>query len=203
MTMQRWLIAAVVTCIAAAGCSDPSRETAAHEPRPPQAGQPVSPLATARHMAAIEAAAVTGNQRVVQQHLEGMSNDMLRSMRVADPSRPVGHESARAVVARVPGVRSSAWVDGHNLMVLVDGARYRSMAMIDRLCVAMEPLGDTLAVTVNLQDVTATTSAGADTLSRNCQLPMGEQPLMQSRRQMDVLDPELRRAFEAQQAHRG
>jgi hypothetical protein len=32
---------------------------------------------------------------------------------------------------------------------------------------------------------------------------MGEQPLMQSRRQMDVLDPELRRAFEAQQAHRG
>lgn len=200
--MQRWLVAVVVTCIAA-GCNDPATKKAASEQRPQQAGQPLNPLTTARHMVAIEAAAVAGNQHAVQQHLEGMSNDMLRSMRLADPSQRIGHETARATLAKLPGVRSSVWVDSNNLMVLVDGARYRSVAMIDRLCLAMEPLGDTLAVTVNLQDVTATTSVGADTLSRNCQLPMGERPLMQSQRQMDVLDPELRRAFEAQQVHRG
>lgn len=196
------LLAAAMVCLLAVGCSDPARDGASREPRPQQAGQPVNPLATARHVAAIEAAAASGNRQAVQQHLQGMSNDMLRSMRVADPSRPIGRESARAVVAKVPGVRSSAWVDGSNLMVLVDGGRYRTTSMIDRLCMAMEPLGDTLAVTVSLQDVTATTSAGADTLSRNCQLPMGEQPLLQSKRQMDVLDPELRKAFEAQQVHR-
>lgn len=202
MTMQRWLTATVI-CMAVAGCNRPASETDAPAPRPPQAGQPVDPLATARHLAAIRVAAATGNQRAVQQHLEGISNDMQRSMRIPDAARPVGRESARAVLARVPGVRSSVWVDSHNLMVLVDGAHYRSHTMIDRLCVAMEPLGDTLAVTVSLQDVTATTSAGADTLSRNCQLPTGERPFMQSQRPMNVLDPELRRAFEAQQAHRG
>jgi hypothetical protein len=48
------------------------------------------------------------------------------------------------------------------------------MAMIDRVCVALEPLGDTLAVVVNLQDATAKNGDEAITLSRNCQLPEGQ-----------------------------
>jgi hypothetical protein len=55
-------------------------------------------------------------------------------------------------------------------------------------------------VVVNLQDVTATTFEGADTLSRNCQLAEGERAFLQSKRQVDVLDPKLRRVFQAQQA---
>jgi len=54
-------------------------------------------------------------------------------------------------------------------------------------------------VVVNLQDVMATTSAGADTLSRNCQLGAEERALLQPKRQVDVLDPAVRRVFRAQQ----
>ena len=94
---------------------------------------------------------------------------------------------------------SSVWIDRSDLLMMVDGGRYRSMDTIDRVCLALEPLGDTLGVVVNVQDVTATTSEGADTLSRNCQLAAGERGLLQSKREMDVLDPELRRTFRAQQ----
>lgn len=37
---------------------------------------------------------------------------------------------------------------------MVGDARHRSMDMIDQVCLALEPLGDTLAVVVNVQDVT-------------------------------------------------
>ena len=83
--------------------------------------------------------------------------------------------------------------------MLVGGGQYRSMDTIDRICGALEPLGDTLAVVVNVQDVMATTSEGADSLSRNCQLGAGERALLQRKRQVDVLDPEVRRVFRGQQ----
>jgi hypothetical protein len=90
-------------------------------------------------------------------------------MHLPDPSRPINHEAARTAVRPLQGVQSSVWIDRSNLLVMVGGGRYRSMATIDRICLALEPLGDTLGVVVNPQDVTATTSEGADTLSRNCQ----------------------------------
>src|SRR3546814_673403 len=79
-------------------------------------------------------------------------------------------------------------MDRSNLLGMVGGGQYRSMATIDHICLALEPLGDTLGVVVNLQDVTATTSEGADTLSRNCQLGMGERAMFQQMRQVGVLD---------------
>jgi hypothetical protein len=97
-------------------------------------------------------------------------------------------------------VRSSIWTDRNNLLVMVGGSRYRSMEAVDRVCLALEPFGDTLAVVVNVQDVTAATFEGADTLSRNCQLDEGEKVFLQSKRQVDALDPKLRRVFRAQQA---
>jgi hypothetical protein len=36
-------------------------------------------------------------------------------------------------------------------------------------------------------------------LSRNCQLGAGERAMFQQKRQLDVLDPEVRRVFRAQQ----
>lgn len=128
-----------------------------------------------------------------------MQKNTMRDMRVADPSRPINPEAARAAVRPVKGVQSSAWIDRNNLLVMVGGAQYRNMDTIDRICGDLEPLGDTLAVVVNLQDVLATTSEGADTLSRNCQLGAGERAQFQQKRQMDVLDPEVRRVFRAQQ----
>jgi hypothetical protein len=201
MTMQRWLFAVAVACATLTGCTGaPEDGTANTARRPQQAGQPVDPLATAGHLAAIDAAALTGDQRAIQAHTQAMQKDMLRAMRVPDAAHPIDHEAARAIVRPLPGVRSTIWIDRVNLLVMVGGSRYRNMETIDRVCLALEPLGDTLAVVVNLQDVTATTFEGADTLSRNCQLAEGERAFLQSKRQVDVLDPKLRRVFQAQQA---
>src|SRR5690348_17177764 len=200
MTMQRWLIAVAVACATLTGCTEaPEDGTANTARRPQQAGQPGDPLATAGHLAAIDAATLTGDPRAIQAHTQAMQKDTLRSMRLPDASRLIDHEAARAAVRPLPGVRSSIWIDRNNLLVMVAGSRYRSMGTIDRVCLALEPLGDTLAVVVNLQDVTATTFEGADTLSRNCQLAEGERALLQPKRQVDVLDPELRRVLRVQQ----
>lgn len=200
MTMQRWLIAAAVTCVAATGCSEaPDGNTAQTAPQPQQA-HTTNPLVTAGHLVGAEAASLAGDQRAVRGHVDAMHKDMMRSMRLPDPSRPIDHEGARAAVRSLPGVRSSVWIDRGNFLVMVGGGQYRSMDTLDRVCLALEPLGDTLAVTVHLQNVTATTSEGADTLSRNCQLAEGERAFMQPQRQVDALDPQLRRVFRAQQA---
>lgn len=199
MTMQRWLIATAVTCVAATGCSEAPHGTTTQTERRPQQAGPTNPLATAGHLAGVEAAGLTGDQRAMQGHIEAMHKDTMRSMHLADPSRRIDHEVARAAVRPLPGVQSAVWIDNANLLVLVGGGQYRSMATIDNVCLALEPLGDTLGVVVNLKDVMATTSEGADTLSRNCQLRAGERAMFQSKRQVDVLDPEVRRLFQAQQ----
>ena len=85
--------------------------------------------------------------------MNAIAHDLTRSMRVPDVSRPIDHEAARAAVRPLAGVRSAIWLDQTNFVVMVNGAEQRSMGMIDRVCLALEPLGDTLAVVVNLQDV--------------------------------------------------
>jgi hypothetical protein len=196
------LLAGIVAfALVGAACSgqiDPSngQDTSS---APQQAGQPLNPLDVAKRVAAVRAAALTGDQRAVQANMLAFNDDFRRSIKLPDPSRPISHEAARAAVRPLAGVRSSVWIDQSNLIVMVDGAQYRNMETIDRVCAALAPLGDTLAVVINLQDVTATTSQGADTLSRNCQLPEGQRALMQRNRKIDVLDPATRRAFDAEQ----
>lgn len=201
MTMKRWPMAAAVICMAAAGCSRTDADAPSNTRRPQQAGA-TNPLATAGHLAGIEAAGLTGDQRAMQGHVDAMHKDMMRSMHLPDPSRPINHEAARTAVRPLQGVQSAVWIDRNNLLVMVGGGQYRNMDTIDRVCLALEPLGDTLGVVVNLQDVTATTSEGADTLSRNCQLRAGERAVLQQKRQVDALDPEVRRVFRAQQGTR-
>lgn len=197
MIAKRWLIAVATTCMAAAGCGSTDAEAPSNTRRPQQAGA-TNPLATAGHIAGIEAAGLTGDQRAMQGHVDAMHKNMMRSMHLPDPTRPINHEAARTAVRPLQGVQSAVWIDRSNLLVMVGGGQYRSMTTIDRICLALEPLGDTLGVVVNLQDVTATTSEGADTLSRNCQLRAGERAMLQQKRQVDVLDPEVRRVFRAQ-----
>ncbi|GAB2546387.1 hypothetical protein GCM10027065_17510 [Rhodanobacter koreensis] len=198
--MPRWLIAAAVICVAATDCSEAPGGNTVQTARQPQQAGPTNPVITAGHIAGVEVAGLTGDQHAMQAHIEAMHKDMMRSTHLADPSRRIDHEAARAAVRPLPGVQSAVWIDNANLLVMVGGGQYRSMATIDNVCLALEPLGDTLSVVVNVQDVMATTSEGADTLSRNCQLGAGERAMFQQKRQVDVLDPEVRRVFRAQQA---
>ena len=180
-----------------AACQQPSHE--AQERRPEQAGQPVNPYKAAGHLIGARAAVVTGNTEAAEQHIRALAGDMARSARIRDVARPIDREAARAAVRPLAGVRSAIWLDADNLIVMVDGRQYRSRDMIDEVCLALEPLGDTLGVVVNLQDVKARNGDEATTLSRNCQLPDGERAFMQAKRQVDVVAPEVRKQFKEMQ----
>ncbi len=186
--------AIVLLCtVLAAGCSRDKGADAQHSPA--RGG----PLAVAGHMLAAQVAATRGNRQAARAQQEAARRQYLHDMRMPDPARIIDPEAARVVVVPLPGVRGVVWMDRSNLIVMVDGARYRTMHMIDRVCTALAPLGDTLGVVVNLQNVNAVNAAQADTLSRNCQLPPGQRAYLQPHRQIDALDPRLRRTFEAQQ----
>lgn len=161
--------------------------------RPQQAGQPMDPMRTAARFAGVRASALTGDQEGVQRNMHVLSEDLRRSMKIPDGSRRIDPEQARRAALTIPGVRTASWADATNLLVRVDGADFRSQRTIDDVCVALEPLGDTLAVVVHLQNAAASTSEEMDTLSRNCQLAEGDYAFLQRERQMDVLDPDIRR----------
>lgn len=181
-----------------AACQRPADQSA-QAPRPQQAGQAVNPYATAAHIAAARADIVLGDQRGAEGHVKAIANDFTRSARIPDTSRPIGHEAARAAVRPLAGVRTSLWLDRSNFVVMVGDQQHRNMAMIDQVCLALEPLGDTLAVVVNVQDVTAKNADNATTLSRNCQLPEGQRAMFQAKREVDVVSPEVRQRFKAMQ----
>jgi hypothetical protein len=191
------LIGLAAFCMAACG-ERPSDKVAA-KPRPQQAGQPINSYATAGHILGARAAVVAGDTRAAEQHINAMANDLARSARIRDVRRPVDHEAARVAVRPLPGVRSSVWIDADNLLVMVDGQKFRNMDMIDQSCLSLEPLGDTLGVVVNLQDVAARNGDEAETLSRNCQLPQGERAFMQAKRQVDAVSPRVREQFKKMQ----
>lgn len=182
-----------------AACQQRASEPAAEKRRPEQAGQPVNPYKAAGYLLAARGAAATGNTRAAEEHVTALALDMTRAARMRDVNRPVDHEAARAAVRPLDGVRSAIWIDAENLIVMVDGQKHRTMGMIDEVCLALEPLGDTLGVVVNLQDATARNGDEATTLSRNCQLPEGERAFLQAKRQVDVVSPELREQFKRMQ----
>jgi hypothetical protein len=188
------VVLAVVGACALSACQ-PADHTNAQARRPEQAGQPMNPYTLAAHAAGARASMALGDSRAAQKHIDAVAHDLSRSMRLPDATRPIDHEAARAAVRNLPGIRTAIWLDKANFVVMVDGAQRRSMQKIDQVCLALEPLGDTLAVVVNVQDVTARNADGATTLSRNCQLPEGERALMQGKREVDVVSRELREKF--------
>jgi len=166
------VLAAVGAC-AISACQRSAADRTAQARQPEQAGQPLSPYAIAGHIAGARANMVLGDSRAAQKHVDALAHDFSRSIRLPDATRPIDHEAARAAVRILPGVRTAIWLDRANLAVMADGAQHRGMQTIDQVCLALEPLGDTLAVVVNVQDVSARNADGATTLSRNCQLPEG------------------------------
>lgn len=171
----------------------------ATEPRPQRAGQPLDPLALVGHRTAAQLAAVAGRPDIAAQHIDAIATDVMRSARLPDARRPIDRESARVAARGVDGVRSAIWLDRTHLAVMVDGAAHRSETTIDRVCVALEPLGDTLGVVVHVQDVTARNADGAATLSRNCQLAAGQRAAFERERQVDVVPEATRTQFKAMQ----
>ena len=196
----RTVLTALAASLFMAGCSAPQAEESAQR-RPQQAGQPVDPLKTAGHMAAMRVASMTGNQQAARQNFNAMHQDLMRAMKLADASRPIDREAARGIARALPGVRSANWIDRHNLLLRVDSAGLRSQQTIDDLCIRLEPLGDTLAVVVHVQNAAATTHDQMDTLSRNCQLAPGDHSLFQRARTVDVLGPGLRAQHRATTEH--
>lgn len=189
---------ALALCLTLLSSSCAKSEQEAQQ-RPEQAGQPLDPLKTAGRMASIRGAAILGDQDAVRANVEAMQEDFRKSIKLADPARRVYRERARAETGRVPGVRSAAWADHENLLVIVAGPAQRSYDTIDAICMALEPLGDTLGVVVNLQNGAATTGDELEILSRNCQLPPGERAFMQRNRQFDVIPPDIRAQHKQQQ----
>lgn len=181
---------------ATAGCAQQDPEAR----RPQQAGQPLSSIETAARFATIQGQAVLGDKEGLEQTMGALHKDMMRSMKVPDSGRRIDREQARAVVRTVGGVRSVAWVDHANLLVIVDRNEHRSQRTIDEICMTLEPLGDTLAVVVNLQSGAATNGDELEILSRNCQLAPGDRALLQQNRQIDVIDPRIREQHKAAQA---
>ena len=192
----RMIAAATAAALGLAACSAPPQEPAP-PPRPQQAGQPMDPLRTASHLAGVRVSALTGDQAGVQRNMEAMHTDMMRAMKLADASRPIDREAARLVARDLAGVRSANWIDRHNLLVRVQGAQLRSHQTIDALCLALEPLGDTLAVVVHVQDAAPASRDGMDTLSRNCQLASGDESMFHRSRTVDALDPSIREQHRA------
>lgn len=178
-----------------AACTQATPPEAQRQPQ--QAGQPMNAAKTAAHIAAARVAALTGDQDAVRRNIEAMSEDMRRAMKLPDATRPIDPEAARNVARGLPGVRSAAWLDRSNLLVRVDRADLHSQQTINEICYQLEPLGDTLAVVVHLQNAAPRSSEEMDTLSRNCQLAPGDRALLQRERQVDALDPQVRARYRA------
>lgn len=187
--MKRNFVAALIAIYLLAACTK-SVEPPARKPE--QAGKPMDPVKVAARVAATRAAAMTGDQQAVQANMHALNEDLRKAIKLADPARRVDRESARSAAKRVPGVRSVAWVDNTHLLAIVSHNEARTYDTIDAICMELEPLGDTLGVVVNLQSGAAISGSELEILSRNCQLAPGDHALLQAKRQLDVVSPDIR-----------
>ncbi|MFZ2236796.1 MAG: restriction endonuclease [Dokdonella sp.] len=170
----------------------------ARESPAPASSQPESQTQGSRPTASYadrRRAARTGMQTVGR----GAQRAAASAMGAPDVYRTIDPESARLAVSRIAGVRSAVWMDKTNFIVRVDSAELRSMAMINEVCDALEPLGDTLGVVVALQNANARNGDEMETLTRNCQLGEGQRAFGQRKRQIDTISPEVRAQFKAMQ----
>jgi hypothetical protein len=178
--------------IAGCGGADPSHTVPAARAASTHAGQPLDAVDVAARIAKVRVASIAGDDATVRREMEGFQDDVRRSMKMADPARPIDPEQARAAAKRVPGVHSAVWVDRQNFLALVDRNSQRTMDTIDAICNELDPLGDTLAVVVHVQSRVARTGDELETISRNCQLAEGDHAFAQRHRELDVIPRELR-----------
>ena len=194
--MKTWWILGLAVLV---GCTAPEPEQATRQPKRLEQG---SPVALAGRIVAMDAATIAGDQKAAKAHSDAAQAEIRKSLKMADPGRKINQELARSAAKNVEGVRSVVWLDHENLFVIVKENAQRSSEMIDQICMELEPLGDTLAVVVNLQSGAATNGDELEILSRNCQLESGERAFLQRNRQVDVLSPSVRAQHKANNADR-
>ena len=166
MSTVRSLMGLAVLVAIVAGCAKGGSD---QEPRPDRAGAAMNPAKTAARVAVVHAAALAGDQDAVRAQMEAVNDDFRRSIKLADGTRAVDREGARQAARQIEGVRSVAWIDRENLFIIVDSNQARTYDTIDRICLALQPLGDTLGVVVSLQSGAATNGDELEVLTRNCQ----------------------------------
>ncbi|HWS40869.1 MAG TPA: hypothetical protein VN247_06230 [Arenimonas sp.] len=154
----------------------------------------------AGNLAKVRLAAITGDQKAVQENMHEINENFRKSIKLVDPARAVDREQARVLAKSIEGVRSAVWLDRENLFAIVERNEQKSYETIDAICMKLEPLGDTLGVVVNLQSGFATNGDELETLSRNCQLAPGDRAMLQKNRQIDVIPPEIREQQKANNA---
>lgn len=199
--MVRTLVTALTLAILA-GCS-PAPQSSVHRVEvaaPARAGQPLDAVEVAARIAKVRAASLSGDQAAVRREMEGFQDDFRRSIKLADPGRPVDPEGGRAAARRVAGVHSAVWIDRQNMLALVNRNEQRSMDTIDAICHELAPLGDTLGVVVHLQSRAARNGDELETINRNCQLAEGDRGFLQANRQLDVIPRAVRAEHGAQKA---
>ncbi len=170
------------------------------ENKPEQAGQPLNQTELAGNLAKVRLAAITGDQKAVQENMHEINENFRKSIKLADPAKSVDREQARVLAKSIEGVRSAVWLDRENLFAIVERNEQKTYDTIDRICLKLEPLGDTLGVVVNLQSGVATNGDELETLSRNCQLAPGDRAMLQKNRQIDVIPSEIREQHKANNA---
>ena len=187
-----------VSIIFLTSCSPTSNQDLNNKPQ--QAGQPLNQAELAANLAKVRMAAIAGDQKAVQENMQNINEDFRKSIKLADPARAVDREQARALAKTVEGVRSAVWFDSENLFAIVERNEQKTYDTIDRICLKLERLGDTLGVVVNLQSGAATNGDELETLSRNCQLAPGDRAMLQKNRQIDVIPHEIREQHKANNA---
>lgn len=131
------------------------------------------PASVARHMGAIRAATVAGDDTAMRAGVDAMNTASRQAMRLVDPGRAVDREAARAAVQQLPGVRAAGWIDRTRLLAVTARDDVDAEAMIETVCLRLEPLGDTVGVVVSVQDAAA--GGRPRETSRGCQSARGAQ----------------------------
>lgn len=152
----------------AASAAAPAREVGT--PLPAHGGP--DPASVARHMGAIRAATVAGDDTAMRAGVDAMNMASRQAMRLVDPGRAVDREAARTAVQQLPGVRAAGWIDRTRLLAVTARDDVDAEAMIETVCLRLEPLGDTVGVVVSVQDVAA--GGRPRETSRGCQSARGQ-----------------------------
>ena len=105
---------------------------------------PLPPHIQVKPNGASRAPASAGNVMAASAPVTRAAIELLRQAATPDVERPIDREAARTAAKTVTGVRSALWLNHDNFVVMVGGPQYRSMAMIDQVCIALAPLGETL-----------------------------------------------------------
>lgn len=153
----------------AASAAAPAGETGTALPMHVGPDQP----SVAHHMGAIRAATAAGDDTAMRAGVDAMNAASRQAMRLVDPGRAVDREAARATVQQLPGVRAAGWIDRTRLLVVTARDDAGAEAMIETVCLRLEPLGDTVGVVVSVQD--GATGGRPRETSRGCRSAPGEQ----------------------------